>query len=152
MADDGLGYPLPHPPLCRFEFAHVARIKRVLQRTRHWLILSGRGNSIEPLSQYLQTVEVIKNQWLTIDRSRPVTHFNLVVHPVPASEVSSFMLENDYSLKTGRPVVEIFLISESAIFNPIVTPLETAFAPPLQTLEPVLIIAESEQADIVNTE
>src|SRR5438128_2035852 len=93
-----------------------------------------------------------KNQIITVDRGNAILNFDFVIHPVPRGKIRSPVLQNDHVLKTLSPVIQIFLIRKAPRLNPVITPLETAFAPPPQSLASISIIPERQKPDIVSAE
>ena len=60
------------------------------------------------------------------------------------------MLEDVDALEALRPVVEILLVAELAVLEPVVAPLDAAVVPPVQRLEPALVAPERQELDVVD--
>src|SRR2546429_9080987 len=93
-----------------------------------------------------------KNQIFTLNCDTAILNLDFVIHPVPGGKIRSPVLQHDHPRKTFGPVIQIFLIRKAPRLNPVMAPLEAAFAPPLQTLASISIIPECQQPDIVPAE
>src|SRR5207248_11028544 len=69
---------------------------------------------------------------------------------VPRRKPGTWMPEHLYPVETGRPVVEILLVSESPCVRGRKAPLEAACPPPLERREATIVTAESEPLDVVD--
>ena len=59
------------------------------------------------------------------------------------------MARYDHAWETLRPVVEILLIAQFALFLAVITPLVAAVPPPMQAFKAGLVIAEGDNAYVV---
>jgi hypothetical protein len=69
---------------------------------------------------------------------------------VPRGEVGTGIVKDLNPREILWDNVKVLLIGESAVFHPVVTPLQATAAPPLRTSDPDFVIAKRYPPDVVN--
>ena len=73
-----------------------------------------------------------------------------VLRDVPRRQPAALVAEDMHALEPLEPVVEILLIAELAVLEPVIAPLDAAVMPPVKRLEAALVAAKGHELHVVD--
>src|SRR5262249_32411012 len=98
-----------------------------------------------PVVEQPHAVVVEENEGvvLDVDAARRLPH--VVLGDVPGGKAATLVAEDVDSRESFGPVVEVLLVAELAVLEPVVAPLDAAVVPPVQGLEASPVPAKGEE-------
>jgi len=104
---------------------------------------------IEPRVDEPQGMEMIEDQRIFVDEKLFSSPLQGAVGQIPWGEVGAFVFQNHDPLEAIRPIVQVFLVGEAAVFNPGIAPFQAFLSPPPKTCLSAVVPSEGEPPDII---